>query len=421
MDPRQRRLAIVVLLVVLIVAACGSDTTSTPTGAIVSAGPTVSPAPPSFADLTETAGPTPESTPAQTQPVPTPTPTSRPASSWTKPRQVGTLANCSSVTAGIDVASRYHVAAECAGSIHYYMSGDTRSWKATVFAHPANRQDLAPQIAFRGDVVYVGYSRIAPDVGCSGTRGVDVGVYFRSRSRPDGPWSDPVQIGSSKDSLQSFRVDGDTIHATVYNAETGRSYYETLTGATFHRYRIVSAGSMRIGSDGRARMAYLGTAGLRYAVFTGAGFSTSRIGGSIAGDSIDSYPVLALDAGNKAHVVWTRREGAACGVGPGVGTYYATNASGKWKVRRITRDVGDASLQVDQATGRVHVLVGGETGLLYLTRSSDGRWARTKVASTKGAPSPALRLDPATGTLLAVYVAPSHEWGPGRIYALTKP
>jgi hypothetical protein len=267
--------------------------------------------------------------------------------------------------------------------------------------------------------VYVAFTRIAPEGGCSGSRGVDLGVYYRSRSKPDGAWSDPLQIGSPRDSLESFRVDGDTIHATVFNGETGRAYYETLTGSTFHRYRIAVAGSMRIGSDGRARMAYVGSRGLTYAVFTGSGFSTSRI--SIAGDFIDSDPVLALDGSDNGHVVWTRRQGAACGVGPGIGTYYATNAGGTWKAQRITRDVGDTSLQVDAATGQVQVLVGGETALLYLTMSSGGRWAPTKVARTKGATSPVLRLDPATGTLLAVYLSPSRGGGPGTIYALTKP
>ena len=89
-------------------------------------------------------------------PTPSPSPTPAPvvsAASWTAPRRISRLKTCSTFSAGIDAASRDHVAAECNGSIHAYVSNDGRTWKASVFAHPANRQDLDPQIAFWGNTV----------------------------------------------------------------------------------------------------------------------------------------------------------------------------------------------------------------------------------------------------------------------------
>lgn len=313
------------------------------------------------------------------------------------------MAECSQLSAGIDVAGRDHVAAACGGNISYFVSNPDHTWSQTVFPHPTNRQDFDPQIAFKGNVVYVAYSRIAPDGGCGGYRGVDVGVYYRTRTQPDGAWSDPVRIGPLGDHVESFRVEGNTIHATVHSGEGGTAYYETVKGPTYHRYRIPGASgatSLRVGSDGRARIAYETPSGIRYAVSTGSGFATKPIRGTSRGDR---SPVLVLDAKNRAHVLWTRTEEAACGDSP-VGTYYATNVDGPWTVHRITKDTGETSLQVDQTTGRLHALVNANAGLRYFTAAPDGAWTGLTVASHPSAMSPLLRLDPSTGALFIVYI-----------------
>ena len=131
----------------------------------------------------------------------------------------------------------------------------------------------------------------------------------------------------------------------------------------------------------------------------------------------DSLPALALDARNTPHIVWTRHrvEPAACGVGyTDIGTYYATNASGRWTAHRITRKVGETSLQYDNLTGRPHVLVTGLYGLWYYTTTPSGQWTETRVVHKRWPSTPLLRLDPATGTLLAVYLI-SSDTGSTRI------
>src|SRR5207244_5959978 len=113
-----------------------SAPTSTPvptaaTGAAATAG-SASPSP-TFVDETPAAlpsdAPEPTPTPASTlESTPTPSAAStvalKPPTGWTASRQVGTATQCISVTAGIDAAGRFHVAAECSGSIRYYFSSD---------------------------------------------------------------------------------------------------------------------------------------------------------------------------------------------------------------------------------------------------------------------------------------------------------
>jgi hypothetical protein len=407
---------------VVVVAGCtvtASPASPSPTSAGASAAPTVALTPPPSAAVTPSAAALPSSTP-----VTPPTPPNNAA--WSKPRPVGTAANCRSVTAGIDTGSRYHVAAECGGNIVYSASNRDGSWSSKVFAHPANRLDLDPQIAFNGQVVYVAFTRINPDGAC-GSLGVDVGVYYR-QTRPDGSWTDEKRIGEAADGLDSFRVASGIIHAIVLGAGADPvMYYEIVDRASTHRYPIsdgLGKMSLRIGTDGRARIAYYSPPGLRYAIFTGSGLSTFPITGT-RGD--DQLPALVLDNSNHAHLLWSRMPNlGGCALPertPEDGTYYATNATGKWVSSRITTNLGVTSLQVDEVTGRIHVLVAG-SGVRYYTKLPGGSWRGTKLSSASVplqlSTSAAIRLDPATGRLLIVYLAQQSN-ALGKVYAITKP
>jgi hypothetical protein len=393
-------------------AATASATLKASTAPLPVASGTPTPVETSPADPTPTSSPTPKPTPVSS-PAPTPTPTQ--AAGWTLPQRVGTASQCLDVTAEIDELGGYHAAAECAGSIHYYYSTDSgQSWTARVFTLAAHREELAPKIALEGSVVYVAYTRIIAGDGCSGGHGPSVGVYYRSRVLPGGAWSAPKRIGTTADELQSFEVRGSTIHATVLGHD-GFSYYETVDGSTNHRYRVsrlrTGPVAMSVGSDGRAQIAYSGgyggSNGIRYAVFTGSGFTAKRVAGTT---EYDADVVAALDGSDKGHIVWTRYEPAACGNSP-VGTYYATNASGSWKTQRITKATGATSIQVDATTGQIHVLIGGA----YYTKASSGAWTRTVLASPSWVPSAALRIDPHSGAILVVYI----DGSSARIQAIT--
>jgi hypothetical protein len=68
----------------------------------------------------------------------------------------------------------------------------------------------------------------------------------------------------------------------------------------------------------------------------------------------------------------------------------------------------------------VHLIVGGETGLWYYTKTSGGTWSTQKLTSAFVA-STSLRLDQEHGTLLAVYSREPDTKVSASIFAFTKP
>jgi hypothetical protein len=354
---------------------------------------------------------TPSATPAATPTAaPASAATPAPARAWTKPALVVGDSACFDVTAGIDAASRSHIVAACNAGLRYAVSNPDGSWTTTLIAQPANRKQMDPQIGFAGNVVYVAYSWRAVHEGACGDDGLDdLGVYYRQRTLPDGVWSEPKRIGITKDTLVSFRVEGATLHAVVHNTADGRSYYERVEGGVSQRVRLPGDGSLRVGLDGRARIAYESSGSIRIATFTGSGFSSIAIPGS----AVASAPVLVLDDQDRAHVIWKRDplQEAACGMAsapdPKAGMYYATNASGTWKVQRFTSQRGAASLQVSGSTNEVHVVVASRN-LTYYTRTANGPWQGKRLDSG-WVLSPTIRLDPATGRLLVTYIGGNED------------
>lgn len=445
MHRRYRGSPVFAAIVAVVVGACGSGSTpsSQPSGpvaaaatpsagpsALPSAGATASPTniPTAVPDPIAQATPTPTPTPSPT-PEATPKPTPKPApaglvsaAGWTAARALVDSVGCYDVTAVVDATGGYHLAATCGDSIRTYASTGASSWSTRVFVHPADRAELAPQIAIGGNVEYVAYYRIAPDGGC-GSLGTDVGVYFRSRTLPNGAWSVATKVGSVADELQSLAVSGSTIFLTVKNGE--KLYYETRTGSSFHRYLIPGAAgrtSIAVGSDGRARVAYETATGLRLGTWTGSSLASSKVGGSTGRDWA---PKLLLDSADKPHIVWTRSPAPGGCAGPGPepddGTYYGTNAGGSWVKHRITTATGETTFEMNAANGQVYTVVGTNAGLRCYTGSPDGTWTGALVVATKDwTPSPVVRLNPVNGGLFLVFVDYAQN-GKTRIYTLSRP
>ncbi len=102
----------------------------------------------------------------------------------------------------------------------------------------------------------------------------------------------------------------------------------------------------------------------------------------------DWSPAIAYDAAGKAHVAFTRTVAwdqdiviAPGGSAPdvtGPGTYYATNASGTWVIRRLTSGDADGPVAIAvEADGTAHIALrrkdGSSSGLAYLTNET-GLW-----------------------------------------------
>ena len=340
---------------------------------------------------------------------------------WTTPQLVDST-SCSPTAATIDDLGGYHVAANCDGGVQYSTARPGGAWESVTFPHPSDRLERHPQIAVDGDQIYMAFTWVALLDGGCGDPGIrDVGVYYRQRTLPDGPWSGATRLGSPDDQLQSFRVVDGSIHATVRAADE-HVFYERLERATLQRIQVpgvIGGTSLRIGSDGRARIAYETDGGLELATFDGDELSTTPIPGSGGGYN----PAMVLGGSNDAHLVWTRAyHGGGCaepGPFPEDGTYYGTNEGGTWVTGRITPDVGQASITMDAATGRVHVILSGPGGLLHYTKAADGDWEMTSL-STKPVGSPIIRRDPTSGALLVVFVGDVGSRTEG-IFAMTKP
>lgn len=400
-----------------------SPTTATPSPQASSASPSASQV--AQASPSQEASPSASASSSPTaSPTATPSPTPPVVAGWSKPKLVASSTDCFELVAGIDASSGDHLAASCRGKIRYFSSKSDGSWVVTNLPPPAHRLEQTPQIGFQGNTVYLAYSRVLPDEGCGGGA-PDVGVYYRYRRLPDGVWSNPIRLGLVGDRLQSFRVNGTTLHATVRNDATARVYYETreATGE-YHRYWVkgaIGGTSLRIASDGEARIAFEAANSIRFGIFTGAGFDTTKVGGS---KPDDWSPNLVLDGNDDPHITWSRNPHGGCAVRealPDDGTYYATNASGPWTYGRIAKNVGQSSIQIDGTTGLVHVVISGNTGLGYYTKTPTAGWRATLLRG-EGAEWPLIRLDPATGRLLVAYFAATPDASAfGGIYVLTKP
>ena len=223
---------------------------------------------------------------------------------------------------------------------------------------------------------------------------------------PDGAWSEPRQLGAVADHIQSFRVVDGTIHATVSNEDDHQTYYETLTGATLKRHEIPKASgevALRIGDDGKARVAYEADGALWYGTFTGSDLATKKIPGSDNGYG----PVLVLGAANEPYLLWHRGyHGAGCTYpdpGPNDGTYFSTLVNNTWRSEHLSTREGAMSLTLDVETARVHALIDAPDGMTYTSRSGGESWAKKRLFD-RHTSSAVIRLDPRTGALLVAYV-----------------
>ena len=96
----------------------------------------------------------------------------------------------------LTVASgRYHTASSCKGAIRYAEGSATGAWTVTTLRSPDEHIEAGPQLAVDGNTLYLAFTRFGPvkdaDT-CGGPYSVtydDLGVYYRTRTLPDGAWS----------------------------------------------------------------------------------------------------------------------------------------------------------------------------------------------------------------------------------------
>jgi hypothetical protein len=385
--------------------------------ASASARPMSSP-PPSARPLPSQAPSAPPTVAPTTKPKPSPTAAPRWKARWSKPRLVDTEA-CGGFAVGIDATSRYHLISSC--GLRYSVTDGNGAWTTTAIDDP---KAMGPLIALDGNRAYIAYWRVLPydpDT-CGGFQWPpSAGIYYRYRTLPDGPWSKAIPFGKVGDHLTAFRVDDGVLHAIVWNgtSERGHTVYIRATQdpvvSARHRIGANSDVSLRIGDDGRARVAYWIGDALRYGTFDGSRFATSKV----ADGPTDGPAMLILGPGNRPHVAYTivpPSEG--CGETDRLsraGTYYATRVNGTWISKRITKKPDLASIALDPETGRIHILVGK---VLY-TKVANRDWVSAPLPA--GVDSPVMRIDSATGNLLLVYLHTGPDGESEGLFAITSP
>jgi hypothetical protein len=402
MRSSHRVTTLVILAIAFLLAACA-------TPANPSSSPAPTPSPVVTPDPSVTPGPSgtpqpsidPSPTPVPT-PVPTPSPTPKPVA-WSGFQSIATGDECWGLSATIDAQGRHHLAAVCGRDIRYLTSPDGSSWRATDLPMPSERVDQDPQLAIDGDTAYLAFSRLAPEDGGCGDDGLqDLGVYVRSRSLPNGRWSQPVRVGVVADSLQGFRAVDGVQHLTV-RAQDGGVFYESITNGALTRIALPNAvsASLRVGDDGHARIAFTTGHTLRYARVDGSNLQVSTI--AKVSDTYIQAPLLVLGAGDRPYVLFTeyRDTGGGCvsiDPGPQDGTYFAWGGTSDWTIERFSKSIGSHTFTVD-GSGRAHAIVTGDGSLRYFTSRGTG-WQSTKISTREGLGDPIIRVDPASGRLV---------------------
>lgn len=393
--------------VMALIAAC--------TAPAVSPTPLASPASPAAVALTAPPSSTPSPTPSPS-PLPSvfadptssapaaPSPTSV-AARWTKARRVNRT-SCDELTAVIDGAGGYHVAAGCEYGIPYVFSSvDDATWTESAIVPPAHRLDMEPRLAIDGDTLYIGVTRIGDGADCG--LPADVGFFLRSRTLPDGAWSDPVRIGARGDRLQDLQVVDGVVHAIVSAEGDGPVSYESRAGATHTRVVLPGAHSavVRVGHDGKARVAYATEHRIVYATVTGGELARTIIAADKRTNM--SYPELALGPDDHADLKWIQSDqqsGPGCGTsGPGPldGTYLGTDRGGEWATMRVRRSTFGGSLTMDPGTGQLYMLMPDDSGTLhYLAQRKDGSWSSAKVPGMSAAYESLILVDLTRGRLV---------------------
>ena len=162
---------------------------------------------------------------------------------------------------------------------------------------------------------------------------------------------------------------------------------------------------MRVGLDGRARIVYPTAKSLRYAVFSGSGFTTTSIPKT---SSRAGQAQLVLGPGDVPQVAWlSTDQGAGCatGVDPAEGLYVGTEHGTTWTSLRLATGVGPFSLQVDPATGRIVVLQWAGGRMVFHSKDPGRPWVTTVVRGNyQFSGTPQLRIDPATESLMVAWI-----------------
>ena len=194
------------------------------------------------------------------------------------------------------------------------------------------------------------------------------GIFYLSdvgRARGTFPAA-PARMTPVGTAQPSLRVDSGRrflVYARNPDLEPGTVRMRTWIGASVATSTIAGMGTtpfLRIGQDGKARVAFKAPDGLRYAR------ASTLTGGWIVEDpgltgSYGVEPALSMDETGRPHLSWIEDNGAA-----GVQVFYARRIGGTWTSAKLVGQGVHQALSVDKP-GTPWVVTGGDEvkGVVY--------------------------------------------------------
>ncbi len=289
------------------------------------------------------------------------------------------------VAAVVDSTNHVHIAATGKGGVWYIT--DRGGWTAhRILKNPVDSAYETPLIAIdEHDRVHIAATKWqGPDVPNNmGT------FYVTDKGRTQGTFpAVATRIAAAGKSGTSLKVGNGHVYLTMEPAWCGLPDGCGLNDPVWFRTNasghwvtttlgIGYGSSMRLATNGRARIVYATQNGLQYAVAAtvAGGFSTTKIPNTSGKDFL---PVLSMDAQGHSAVAWTHDTGS------GRTARYSTRKSGSWSVPVTVASASNGfdafSFDID-TLGRPHiVLANADNQMLRDKRLAGGAWTTVTIA-----------------------------------------
>ena len=293
------------------------------------------------------------------------------------------------ISEAIDSTNHVHIAAAGRGGL-WYITDRGGAWNAKrILVNPHNKSYQEPSIALDDhDRVYIAFSRSSCNDCAPGSTDGIFTLTDKGRARGSFP-SSPTRLAPAASAEPSLRVSGGHIYL-AYQSDCCHPgplpplrFKTNVTGA-WTTAQVAASGdgpSLRLGTDGRARVAYAKPHGIGFATASSAsgGFASVALPGTGSGDF---RALLALDLHDRPSVVWLH-DGVSMN-----GIRYSSRGSSGWATPvEIAPTVGTIGYALD-AQDRPHVVIGA--GKVREERLVAGTWVASTVSS-KGALDVAIR------------------------------
>jgi hypothetical protein len=203
--------------------------------------------------------------------------------------------------------------------------------------------------------------------------------YLTDKDRSQGTFGTGRRVAGRMMTEPSLRVVDGVMYLAYQRCLCGPGdtdaplWFKTDRGGHWKKELVSGFGltpSLRVGVDGRARIAFEGRHGLRYAAARmrrGSFAPSSRIPGSAKGQ----VPSLALGPGGQPQVAWVRFDVESR-------VRYTRRIDSRWAEAEELGPGSSVELSID-AAGRPHVLAGTMRRVVHRWRRTDG-WERRVIA-----------------------------------------